>query len=320
MDHDRIFKELLRTFFFEFLELFFPTLLARVDRSHEPVFLDKEDFGELPADLRREMDLVARLRLRDGEAYFVVHVEHEAQSNAELPSRMFRYFSRLWDRHGLPVYPIAVLSFAGRKVWPRRYTLDFHDLRVLEFRYRTVQLNQLDWRSFLDRPNPVATALMARMKIRKADRPRVKLQCLRLLVTLRLDRRRSGLIAHFVHSYLRLNQDEVRIYRQGLELISMGERQEIMQYTNDWIEQGVERGLEQGLERGLKQGIERGLEIGRAEGLRQGLSMFLKLQYVERAQELLQRLPSLDAAALESLQRQLESRVELDELEIPREP
>ncbi|MBX3168631.1 MAG: hypothetical protein KF760_14540 [Candidatus Eremiobacteraeota bacterium] len=203
---------------------------------------------------------------------------------------MFRYFSRLWDRYGLPVYPIAVLSFPGKKLRPQRYWLDFHDLRVLEFRYRTVQLNQLDWRAFVGSHNPVATALMARMKIRKADRPRVKLQCLRLLVTLRLDRRRSGLIAHFVHSYLRLNQDEVRIYREALELTPMGERQEIMQYTNEWIEQGL------------------------AEGLRRGLAMFLKLQYGERALELIQRLHSLDLSGLEKLQQQLESGVELEQL------
>jgi hypothetical protein len=33
VDHDRLFKELLTTFFFEFLDLFFPRLAARVDRE-----------------------------------------------------------------------------------------------------------------------------------------------------------------------------------------------------------------------------------------------------------------------------------------------
>ena len=47
MDHDGLFKELLREFFLEFLELFFPTLAERVDRRQQPVFLDKEDYGEL---------------------------------------------------------------------------------------------------------------------------------------------------------------------------------------------------------------------------------------------------------------------------------
>ena len=71
MNHDRLFKELLTSFFYEFLELFFPTLIASIDRSQPPTFLDKESFGELPGDLRREKDLVARVRLQSGDAYFM---------------------------------------------------------------------------------------------------------------------------------------------------------------------------------------------------------------------------------------------------------
>ena len=33
VDHDRLFKELLTTFFFEFLDLFFPRLAAQIDRE-----------------------------------------------------------------------------------------------------------------------------------------------------------------------------------------------------------------------------------------------------------------------------------------------
>lgn len=298
MDHDRIFKELLRTFFFEFLELFFPTLAARIDRSHDPTFLDKEDFGELPVDLRREMDLVARLRLAEGEAYFILHLEHEAQPSGEFPARMFRYFSRLWDRHGLPIYPIALFSYQGARLQPQQFSLRFHDLSVLDFRYRTVQLNQLNWRSYTDSKNPVASALMTRMKIRKSDRPRVKLQCLRLLVTLRLDRRKSGLIAHFVSSYLKLDGDEVRIYQRNLETLFQAERQEIMQYTNSWIEEGLEQGRVE----------------GRVEALRESLAVLLVRLFGERAAQLVQRLPDLSVEALNDLQQQLKAGAELEQL------
>jgi hypothetical protein len=58
---------------------------------------------------------------------------------------------------------------------------------VLEFRFHAIQLNRLNWRDYIDRPNPVAAALMSKMKIAKRDRPNVKAECLRLLVTLKLD-------------------------------------------------------------------------------------------------------------------------------------
>ena len=86
MKHDRLFKELLTSFFYEFLELFFADLAQLINRSHPPIFLDKESFGELPGDSRREKDLVARVRLQNGEACFIVHIEHEAQQSGLPPA------------------------------------------------------------------------------------------------------------------------------------------------------------------------------------------------------------------------------------------
>ena len=76
--------------------------------------------------------------------------------------------------------------------------------RILEFHYRVVQLNRMDWRQFLRLRNPAATALMAKMNIRPEDRVKVKAQVLRLLVTLQLNRRKMDLIAGFVDRYLAL--------------------------------------------------------------------------------------------------------------------
>ena len=48
------------------------------------------------------------------------------------------------------------------------------------------------------RQNPLASALMARIGMAQQERPRVKLECLRLLVTLRLDPARMRLISGFI--------------------------------------------------------------------------------------------------------------------------
>jgi hypothetical protein len=56
---------------------------------------------------------------------------------------------------------------------------------------------------------------MAKMKLAERDRPKVKAECLRLMVTLKLDRARMRLIAGFVDTYLRLNQaEEERFHRE----------------------------------------------------------------------------------------------------------
>ena len=55
IDHDRLFKELLSTFFVEFLELFFPDLSTGL--VHDSVrFLDKEIFTDVTSGERYEAD------------------------------------------------------------------------------------------------------------------------------------------------------------------------------------------------------------------------------------------------------------------------
>jgi hypothetical protein len=69
-------------------------------------------------------------------------------------------------------------------------------------------LNSYSWKKFARRPNPVASALMVKMRIPVKDRPFVKLACLRLLLTLKLDNARQNMITVFMNSYLELTEQE----------------------------------------------------------------------------------------------------------------
>ncbi len=177
---------------------------------HDSVrFLDKEIFTDVTSGERYEADLVVQAQMRGQESFILVHVEHQAQAQADFGRRMFRYFARLHDRYALPVYPIVLFSYARpRRPEPTVYRVIFGDWVILEFQYRVIQLNRLRWRDFVRRPNPIASALMAKMAIAPADRPRVKLECLRLLATLRLDPARTRLISGFIDTYLQLNAHE----------------------------------------------------------------------------------------------------------------
>ncbi|MDB9313677.1 DUF4351 domain-containing protein [Spirulina sp. CS-785/01] len=96
----------------------------------------------------------------------------------------------------------------------------------------------------------MASALMAKMQFSPEERPRVKLECLRLLATLRLDPARMKLISGFIDTYLRLNAAELEIFQQELDTIEpVTTREEVMQITTSWKEEGLQEGLEQGLER-----------------------------------------------------------------------
>ena len=246
IDPDRLFKELLSTFFAEFLELFFPDLSTGL--VHDSVrFLDKEIFTDVTSGERYEADLVVQAQMRGQESFVLIHVEHQAQAQADFGRRMFRYFARLHDRYALPVYPIVLFSYARpHRPEPTVYRVIFGDWVILEFHYRVIQLNRLRWRDFVWRPNPVASALMAKMAIAPADRPRVKLECLRLLATLRLDPARTHLISGFIDTYLQLNAHEATQFQTQLAQAQLQEQEVVMEIVTSWMREGIQQGLQQG--------------------------------------------------------------------------
>jgi len=259
IDHDRLFKELIATFFVEFIQLFFPEIINYLE-PNQITFLDKEVFTDVTEGEKYESDLVAQVQFRGQSSFFLIHLEAQSSSQPEFNRRMFTYFARLHQKFALPVYPIVIFSYERpQKEAIRQYKIEFPDLKVLEFNYQVVQLNRLHWRDFLNQANPVAAALMAKMKIAPRDRAKVKAQCLRLLVTLRLDAARMQLISGFVDTYLNLNSSEEIEFQQEISTFIQPEQEGVMQITTSWMRRGLEQGLEQGLERGLERGLEQGL-------------------------------------------------------------
>ena len=131
LDHDALFKQLLTAFLREFLELFCPDLLVLMS-AEQLTFLDKEAFVDLIDPDRREADLVVKARLREQDAAFIIHLEHQAQADNALDRRMFCYFARFYDRYAMPIYPIALCSYAS----PRRPAPDQHRLALAQLGLR----------------------------------------------------------------------------------------------------------------------------------------------------------------------------------------
>jgi predicted transposase/invertase (TIGR01784 family) len=242
IDHDQLFKELLSTFFVEFLELFLPQVAAAIDPD-SVVFLPQEYFADLTTGDTKIIDLLAQVRLAGQEVGFLIHVEAQASSKSDFARRMFFYFARLHQKYLQRIYPIVIFSFdEPYREEPQQYAVEFDDLKVMEFNFKTIQLNRLNWRDYLSQPNPVAAALMAKMKIDPGDRPRVKVECLRLLATLRLDPARTRLISGFVDTYLQLNIQDEQVFQDEVGTLDVTEREGIMQIVTSWMEQGIAEG------------------------------------------------------------------------------
>ena len=125
-----------------------------------PVFnrLCRLDYAEKPVTNRRSEENPSQPDRQD--SFFLVHLEHQAQTQSDFARRMFRYFARLHEKHGLPVYPIALFSHDSPRLEPNLYEVAFPDQDVLRFQYRTIQLSRYSWRDYVRRENPAACALL----------------------------------------------------------------------------------------------------------------------------------------------------------------
>lgn len=252
IDHDQLFKQLLTTFFLEFLELFTPEFFAAIDPASLEI-LPLEYFTDIDAGERKAMDVIVRINLlgrpnapASSRVSVVVNCEHQSTSRANFHRRMFFYFAQLHRKYLQPVYPIALFSF-DEPYRPERdsYQVRVPGFQVMDFNFLSIQLNRLDWKDFLTHSNPIAAALMAKMEIDPADRPRVKVECLRMIANLKLDRARTFLISGFIDNYLRLNPVEEQQFQVEVDKIKLPqERENVMEITTSWMEQGIVTGRE----------------------------------------------------------------------------
>jgi predicted transposase/invertase (TIGR01784 family) len=244
--HDQCFKELISKFFLEFLELFVPELAALVEPDSVR-FLQQEYFTDVLAGEKKIIDLLAEVKLRGKDSTIVIHFEAQSSSESDFNRRLFYYFAVLHQRQVKDIYPIVVFSFDKPfRAESDQYQVEVAGLRVLDFRFKAIQLNRMNWRDYLDQQNPVAAALMAKMKIAPEDRPKVKAECLRLLVTLRLDPAKMSLVSKFVDTYLQLDRDEEKTFQAEVDRMDVAQKEEIMQVTTSWERKGIEQGKLEG--------------------------------------------------------------------------
>ncbi|RXS88554.1 Rpn family recombination-promoting nuclease/putative transposase [Geobacillus sp. PK12] len=277
IDHDRLFKELLSTFFEDFLLLFFPDVYEHID-IHHLSFLSEELFTDVTAGEKHRVDLLVETKVRGEDGLVIVHVEHQSYKQRTFPERMFLYFSRLFQKHRRRILPIAIFSYDERRDEPSSLMIQFPFLMVLDFRFLTVELRKLPWREYIRRDNPVAAALLSKMGYNESEKVEVKKEFLRILVRLELDEAKQRLLFGFFETYLRLSEAEEIQLRNEVSQMETKEAKQVMELIISYeqrgiekgIQQGVKQGIEQGLKQGIKQGMKQGIEQGRQKGIEEG--------------------------------------------------
>jgi len=197
---------------------------------------------------KRTGDLLVRTRFRGKPAGFLIHLEHQARRDEELPGRMLEYFTLDWMQYDLPVYPIAVLTGPGRApVHLSPLVVYFPNKKVLHFDFDVLDLPHMNAKTYVRMSNPAALALAARMKLQRKEHFSLIRDFTFSLARMAAARRVGDMVASFFFSYQRPDRAEDLKLRQEIARVEPKEmRDRIMQLTNPWIEAGKQEGLHQG--------------------------------------------------------------------------
>ncbi len=243
--HDRLFKELLKSFFSEFIEIFFPQVYEAINLEHIR-FLQQELFTDVTRGDKHLVDILVQTRLKEEPGIILVHVESQASVEKDFAERMFIYFCRLFQEHRCRILPIAIFSYPQKHDEPDYFNLEFPFMQVLDFRFLILELREHNWRNYIRSNNPAAAALLSKMGYQKKERVQVKLEFLRMLVRMKLDPARMTLLTGFFETYLRLNEEEEKQLEVEMGKIDVKEAKRMMEITTSWEQKGRVKGRAEG--------------------------------------------------------------------------
>jgi hypothetical protein len=304
-DHDQRLKVLIKEFFEAFFFAFFPDWAERFEFDAID-WLDKELFLAPPQGERRQLDLVARLRLRPdapppragvSDLVALVHLEVESRASAvAFRPRMFEYYIQLRRDTGLPVLPIALFLRVGLdgKGWDA-YEEHFWDRRVVRFEYAYIGLPGMEGEPFATGENLLGVALSALMRLPVERRAELHAEGLKRIAGSGENDYRRFLLAECLEAYADLDESQKERVQELLHAEAYREVEPLMKTT-------YERGIEDGIERGIAQG-ERRAALRQMEFRFGPLSAEVKQQVEALARDALARLQIelLKAQSLEEL-------------------
>ena len=247
-DHDQRLKVLLKEFFEAFFLCFFPAWAERFEFV-EIDWLDKELFLAPPQGEKRQLDLVARLKLRPGapppragvtDLVALVHVEVESRaSTLAFRPRMFEYYIQLRRDTGLPVLPIALFLRVGLDgIGWDAYEEHFWEQRIVRFEYAYVGLPALDGEPYATGENLLGVALSALMRLPADRRAELYAEGLKRIAGSGENDYRRFLLAECLEAYAELDEAQKERLQALLHTEAYREVEPLMKTT---YERGIER-------------------------------------------------------------------------------
>jgi predicted transposase/invertase (TIGR01784 family) len=218
----------------------------------------------------RQADMVARVKQRNSELTFILHVEIQNDNDPKMSLRMMRYYTDIqlaYPEENIRQYLIYI-GKPALKMLEEHKTIDF------QYRYNILDMHRVDCSVLLatDTPDALVLAILCDFK----ERPVQDV---------------VNYIVKRLHELLQNDEHGFRNYFEMLETLSDN------RHLQDNIDEAKEMltkidvkkfaSYRWGVEEGLEEGLEKGLEKGREEGIKE-----------EKTRMAIQLLPMMENQAI----------------------
>ncbi|MBF0439213.1 MAG: DUF4351 domain-containing protein [Magnetococcales bacterium] len=254
-------KEIIETYFKDFLAFFLPIAHDDIDWESGYEFLDTE-LARITREAKvgdRRMDKLVKVWRRDGNEYWVlIHIEIQGDRKRNFAEGMYIYHYRAYDLYQRPVVSLAILADGnigwrptefGYELWGTRQSYQFTAVKLLDY-----SKTDLKESSNLFAVVTLAHLHAKKTKHRMKDRYQEKVRLIRGLYKQGFNRQQIIDLFHFIDWVMHLPKELAEQLRS--EIVEFEENQN-MPYISS-----IER-------IGEKRGEKRGKQEGKAETLLQ---------------------------------------------------
>ena len=254
-DADSPWKLILRQYFQQAIEFFFPNIAEQIDWTIPVEFLDRE-FQQLTPDSeigKRLADQLVKVYQKGGNSIILlVHLEVQAEPEDIFPERIFTYLIRIFDYFHQPPISLVILCDTDTKWRPNQYGFTTFG-SSLQFNFTAVKLLDYgsQWEDLEASRNVFATVVMTHLKAQETKQSPTKRKQWKLTLVKRLYERgydRSAIIRLFRFVDWLLILPEAHKFSFWEELRTYEEERQMPYITN--VEQiGYARGVAEADER-----------------------------------------------------------------------
>jgi hypothetical protein len=259
-DLDGPWKDILRTYFPQAIQFFFPNTAVLIDWQRPHEFLDKELLQiAREAELgKRYADLLVKVWLLEGEqVWLLLHVEIQSQWEAGFTERVFVYNLRIFDLYRQIPVSLAILCDDSLSWRPQSYAVNYPDTRF-NFEFGIVKL--LDWRDRIkdlkSSESPFAIVVLAHLKVIETKssvelRKAWKFRLTKMLYEKGYERQQVLDLYRFIDWLIILPEANEREFWQELRTF---EEEHKVTYVTNAERFGFERGIQEGRQEGRADG------------------------------------------------------------------